>query len=235
LYEIPEYEQQAKNVLMEILLNNSDEDKRGITLGVLSRRFGVEMIGTLRDRLINDPSASVKYLALKYLILLDRENLHDFLVSKIQTNSDWTFELEMIDTLLSIYGRPADLKLLKDYCETESNAISKEIISFRIRSFIPSNPNLAAEVTVDSLIFYTRQLYGFNWIKDSTNYETYLTALENQKSLIIEEEKCKVIESIDNFLEIVEEHRKTELLTEEGFKYLYYYETYINEKVEEGF
>jgi len=40
-----------------------------------------------------------------------------------------------------------------------------------------------------------------------------------------------VIESIDNFLEMVEEHRKAELLTEEGYKYLHYYEIYINENI----
>lgn len=235
LYKIPEYERQAKNILLEILLNGSDEDRRGITLGILSRKFGAEMIGTLRDKFINDPSALVKYLALQDLILLDRENLHGLLLTKIQANSDWTFELEMIDTLLSIYGTPSDLKLLKDYCEIESNSISKEIISFRINSFTPSNPNLGAEVLVDSLISYTRQLSGFNWIKDSKNYETYLTELENQKKLIIKEDKCSVIESINNFLEIVEEHRKAKLLTEEGYKYLHYYETYIKENVEEEF
>ena len=62
-----------------------------------------------------------------------------------------------------------------------------------------------------------------------------MTELENQKRLIIEEEKCKVIESIDNFLEMVEEHRKAELLTEEGYKYLHYYGTYIKENIENDF
>lgn len=232
LYKIPEYERQAKNILMGIVINNSDQDKRGITLGILSRKYGIEMIGLLRDRFINDPSFPVRFIALKYLILLDRENLHDFLVSKIQANSDWTFELEMIDTLLSIYGKPSDLKLLKDYSKTESNANSKEIISFRINSFIPLKLNLGAKVMVDSLITYTKQLYGFNWIKDSTNYKSYLIELENQKKLIIEEDHGNTIESIDDFLEMVEEHHNAKLLTEEGYKYLYYYETYIKENVE---
>jgi hypothetical protein len=232
---VPAYRQVIKDDLVNILENAEYETNRFIALEHLIEFAGTESITNIVDAFDNNTKSSIRFLAFKGLIKLNYQELNSLFKSRLSLDSDDVIRTEIADTLLIKFGTPSDLKAVIDYQPNEPDEISRRLMGHSIQDFIPPRPTIATADMIDSLISYTAQLLQYNWIKDSINYKTYLTELENQKKLYIQKDEDNLNDSIEYFLELVEEHHKLELLTEEGYKYLHYYGTYVKENVENDF
>jgi len=179
-----------KNILMA-QYNSKSEYHRYFAMYFLTEKYGSEMVERLRSSFVSDIDLPIRSRALEYLLVLDKNNLRPLLRIRFRSDSEWSFRTCLVDTLLAHYGQPSDLKSVIDYQPTEPNEIARSLIGYSILDFIPPHPMISTSDMIDSLISYTSQLYQYNWIKDSTNYKTYLTELENQKRLIIEEENVR--------------------------------------------
>ena len=173
--------------------------------------------------------------ALRLLCRNRIQGLNQILINQLSKEVEGSIRITIADSLLVLYGSPSDLKAVIDHLPNETNSTAHSIMRFEIREFIPPRPIEPTVQMIENLISYTTQLFQYSWIKDSTNYKSYLSELEKQKKFYIEKDEDNLNDSIEHFLELVEGHHKPELLTEEGYKYLHYYETYIKENVDEEF
>lgn len=243
IYRIPANEPQAKNILMNIALSNPDEDRRSITLGILSRKYGAEIINTLRDRFIHDTSIPVRFTALEYLLILDKVNFKALLITQIQSDPGWTFRVEMVDSLLKVYGLPSDLKYVIDYQPSEPNTTAKSLMEYSINNFIPPRPNKSTRdylqrYLIDDII---TPLIGYEWIRPSISYD-YGGAVQNLLGIMNSgidpthfdfESFCSLLKT--EIIPQIDKDYENSDLSIEGYKFLHYSFVYLLDQFNQEF
>jgi hypothetical protein len=234
---LPAYRNQVKQELLKIFKNTGLQYYLRKTAIEILAKTDYEDIATLCINTINSSSeeADLKIPCIRILYHNSYNGLRELLRQNIPIQESDFIRYQMTNHLLSQFGYPSDLYLIIDYYPNEPDEVTRSLIQHSIVDFIPPRPTVTTSEMIDTLISFTSQLLQYNWIKDSTNYKSYLTELKNQKKLYIERDEDNLNDSIEHFLEMVEDHHKPELLTEEGYKYLYYYATYIKENVDEEF
>ena len=237
IYEyVPTSSNDAYKELLYGYLNSSDgSDVKYFCLENLNKLNPSNFNADLINQFTQSEIFENRIQALRLLCRNRIQGLNQILINQLSNEDEASIRIKIADSLLALYGFPSDLKAVIDHLPNETNSTAHSIMSFEIREFIPPRPIISTVQMIENLILYTTQLFQYNWINDSTNYKTYVSELEKQKKFYIEKDEEKLNHSIKHFLEMVEEHHKPELLTEEGYKYLHYYGTYIEGNVKEEF
>lgn len=228
---VPDYENQAKNLLL-LFCNNTNSKIRFLSMDYLTEKYGLEMIGRLNNSFLNDLDRSVKMLSLKHLIKLDKQNLENKLLEQIIQAQDWTVRTVMVDTLFIHFGFPTDLKSVIDYLPLEPNLDAYEYIGNAIQFFIPPRPTVTTAQMIENLISYNAELLQYSWITEYSTFVSFNRLLEKVQESYSSKSLEDLCYNLNRIIANAEELRGGPLLTEEGYKFLFYHATYIKENVQ---
>ncbi|QQS37362.1 MAG: hypothetical protein IPM56_05245 [Ignavibacteriales bacterium] len=172
-----------------------------------------------------------------YAILQDRNysELKDLLKDNMSTESSGRIRYRHLGNLVKSFGQPSDIKFCIEYLPNEQDLEIKQMMEFSLKDFIPTNPNLPIPQMIDSLNSYTDQLYQYGWIKNEDDYESYKEKTKNLRELFEQKKTDELCSNLNWIISQAESHHGSDLLTEEGYKFLFYYTGYIKEKIETEF
>lgn len=234
---VPTYRDEAKNILLNELYNDN-VDIRYYAMDYLADEFGEEMNNELRDKFINDNDLPTKMMTLKHLFINNYSELNSLLKQQLELEEEPSLRIDIADSILQKFGEPSDLKAVKDYQPNEPDETARSLMRYSIKEFIPPKPDTLGYYDLcKRLISYTDEMFGYDWIHNKETRDYYAERL------------TEVYESIENTGEIgyacsiinerilpqVERDRAEELITSEGYKFLYYYTIYIKEEIEKKY
>lgn len=229
---IPDYAVQAKNELIYISNNCTDEYARYIALSYLNDNYLNEELQLYVDKFTTDLDFTVRLLALEYLFTSEYYDLENLLLQRISLDSYPTNRRIIVDSLLTVFGKPIDLKTVIDYQPTEPDETAKSLMQYSIQEFIPPRPTVSTSVMIVNLDSYTDELYQYGWIPTEERYNSYNGLISQIKKLynrsILNDLCIKLNQLISNSFQDVQYG----YITQEGYKFLHYYGTYIKENVE---
>ncbi|NWG27413.1 MAG: hypothetical protein HXY48_02630 [Ignavibacteriaceae bacterium] len=235
--DIPSYRDEAKNILIDELENTST-DIRYYSLLYLAEEFGSEMNDELVNKFINDDDLPTKIMALEHLCINNYSELNLLLKQQLELEEEWSFRIDMADSLLFRFGEPSDLKAVIDYQPNEPNETAKSLMAYSIEDFIPPKPDTLdwSELTT-KLITYTDELLQYGWIANQQTKDFYTTKLQDIITVINQTKEIDSACTILNgqLLPQVEQDLQQELISTEGYKFLHYYMIYIKEEIEQEY
>ena len=234
---MPNYKDEAKNILLNELYNNS-VDIRYYALTYLAEEFGEEMNDELRDKFINDNDLPTKIKALEHLCINNYSELNSLLKQQLELEEEPSLRIDIADSLLQKFGEPSDLKAVVDYQPNEPDETARSLMAYSINNFIPPKlDTLNWSGLITKLISYTEEMFQYDWIQNEETRDYYaqrLTeiyeAIENTSEI---GEACSIID--ERILIQVEQDLQEQLISTEGYKFLYYYTIYIKEEIEEEY
>jgi len=236
LNNIPSAEIEAKNILLSIWESNEDESYHYLSISILVEKYGTEMTNRLLDAFENDDYLPVRILSLEYLFELEYEGLNSLLKDRLSKDSEWSFRVDIADSLLTRFGEPSDLIAVIDYQPNEPDETAKSLMGYAIDEFIPPNPaslNLLGKVT--KLISYASEIYSYQWIANTQTRDYYLTKLNLLKRQIERGQYKDACTTVNNdLLARIETDLTANNITIEGYKFLHYYCMYIKEDFPQG-
>ncbi len=220
----------------EILLNeldNSSEDIRYYALSYLAEEFGEEINDELVDKFENDSDLPIKVKALEHLCKNNYNSLDSLLKEQLILEEEYSLRIDIADSLLNIFGKPWDLKYVKDYQPNEPDTTAKSLINFAILEFIPPEPDSTVtpyQMSVNLLV-YNDSLYTYGWITTQSIYNNYKTKLLDIQRYIEEGPISGAITRINSMLTLIYKHNG-EVITNEAYVFLYYHLTYLKDRLE---
>jgi len=234
--EVPEWEQWAKNELIYAATNATDNLFRIYAVTWLLSIYGEEMFTLAVEAARNDPDWINRNLFIEDLVKNNYNDIRNFLKERLYADPYRTVRCEIAGFLInSIYGHPTDYKFLIDYLPTEIDTNTAYCISNDLyyREIPQPDSTLNSLVLTDTLISYNNQLYNYQWILSDSLYNNYSTTLQTIRGLIANSNYTSAQIEIDNMQTSVEENYNSPspLLTREGWKFLHYYLTFIEEKI----
>ncbi|MBI3786797.1 MAG: hypothetical protein HY276_00940 [Ignavibacteriales bacterium] len=157
------------------------------------------------------------------------------------------------------YLQPSFIKFTVDWLKTEtSRLVTVDVFNSFVKVFkpLPPPPTTPVIVMLDTLISYKHQVASFGWLKDKkedekdgdkdkddTIVKKLDKILEEARKELVKRDSIETREEMEEFVKKVEELRKESikaeqqqkpekiLLTEEGYKFLYYNAKYIIERL----
>ncbi len=232
---VPAYTGFVKSYLFNIAVNDTINPygPRKRALDYIVKIYKDEAIPVALNMFTTDVDSVYRLGAFKHLCNLNYSPLDSLIKSTISTTPYFPARIAMADTLLNRYGRPEDYSFIQNYIEAEPLAIAKRLLdSHVLRRFTPHIPEMAVtELTMlDTLISYTNQCYEYDWITNRGIYNSLNKKLENvQKDL--ERGKTKPAKNKLEAYQHEVEAQKDKHITEEGYKFLYYYSGYLIERL----
>ncbi|QQS37364.1 MAG: hypothetical protein IPM56_05255 [Ignavibacteriales bacterium] len=236
MLEVSQFEQVSRNELISILQSSPYYHSRVNALMIMTEKYGDQQtLNVYKSSMINDDSMGVRLYSLKALCKYEYGTLDIELRSLIETDPSWYLRRVFVDTLLSKYGQPIDLYAVQNHILVEENETALWWMQNSINNFIPHNPNLTIPQMMDSLNSYTDQLYQFGWIKNEVDYKHYREKTKNLRELFEQKKTDELCSNLNWIISQAESHHRSDVLTEEGYKFLFYYTGYIKEKIETEF
>jgi hypothetical protein len=238
LNNIPNAEIEAKNILLNLLDNSTDTDYRYFSMIALVEKYQSEMTSRILNSFENDSYLPVRILALEYLYVMDYPELNALLNASLILDPEWSFRIDIADSLLISFGEPSDLKAVIDYQPNEPNETARSLMAYSIEDFIPPKPDtLNWSGLTTKLITFTDEMLQYGWIANQQRKDFYSSRLDDIISLINQtneiDSACTIIN--EQLLPQAEQDLQQELITTEGYKFLHYYTVYIKEEIEEDF
>ncbi|QQS37363.1 MAG: hypothetical protein IPM56_05250 [Ignavibacteriales bacterium] len=169
-------------------------------------------------------------------ILYERNipELRKILMARIPIEPAPSSKIHMISRLITM-GEPSDINYVKNFIPTEKSEDHKFIHEINLSKFIPKKPEFTVGEMIDSLNSYTDQLYQFGWIKNEVDYKLYKEKTKNLRELFEQKKTDELCSNLNWIISQAESQHGSDLLTEEGYKFLFYYTGYIKEKIETEF
>ncbi len=227
---VPAAEEKAKNILINAL-TNSDDRIRYFAISYLVEKYGDSFNDQLIKSFTSDKDLPVKIISFEYLCNFNYPHLHDLLIQRLVVEESKHIRLNIADTLLTRYGHPADLKLVMDYQPKEPDETIKSLMHFSIKGFIPPKPNTELPVILDSLISFIKQIKQYGWLSDSLA-ESYSNRLDLLKNSADDYEEF--LSRLDLLINKTIADKDQNIITQEAYKFIYYYSIYMKEKIDEG-
>lgn len=228
---VPSYKQEAKNILMNAL-NNESEDIRYYSLLYLAEEFGEEMNDELVENFVNSNDSPTKMMALKHLCINNYSELNLLLKQQLESEESSSLRIDIADSLLLRFGEPSDLKAVIDYQPNEPDYTASKLMGYSIDEFIPPKPaSLNWSGLIKKLISYTNEMYSYQWIANTQTRDYFiskLNLLNSQIALGRFKDACNTLNK--DLLARIDKDLTSNNITTEGYKFLHYYCVYIKEE-----
>ncbi len=243
---LPEYKDSAMAELLRIAtMETKDELKvsyKFYALYELKDIEGSNIINLSKELLSkNETEFSIKMLTLK---ILDENNYSDFeelLKQRIESDTSRLFKLALLIKLYKKFKNPSTLYFMKSYYKKENDDRVKKRLQIEIALLKAKEPDstITSSTMLDTLTSYTNQCYGYEWLKDETYKTELLNKLTNAKSKLTAGDSigCRTeVAAFQNSVNQVYQDSAgsyTKYVSEEGYKFLYYYAGYILDRLPE--
>ncbi|QQS37361.1 MAG: hypothetical protein IPM56_05240 [Ignavibacteriales bacterium] len=232
---VPESRTEVKEYLNFFIANSNDDILRSIALNILANQFGNESEEVLIMRSRSDPELMVRLRCLKNLISIKYPEIKNLLYERLHAEPERSGRLYIADTLLTAFGEPLDLQTVKTYSSIEPDIQMRPLFDYLVSSFKPHKPSIPTHEMIDSLNSYTDQLFQFSWIKNEEDYKHYKEKTKNLRELFEQNKTDELCSNLNWIISQAESHYGRDVLTKEGYKFLFYYTGYIKEKIETEF
>ena len=239
---VPEYRDSVKHYWFKIVADTSLLDfERYLVLSDIAKNYGTEAIPYAIDIYKNakDKSDGSRISAFSILCKLNYEELHAFIKENIPIEPASSYRLKLIDTLLTRYGTPADYKFVKDYKEIENNETNIFLIeNDYLDDFKPPiDSTILVSTMLDTLISYTNQCYGYDWVRDEAYKDELLDKIETARNYLSSADSVNCAIEMKKFQNSVAQvyadsaGSYPKYISKEGYKFLYYYAGYILDRL----
>ena len=230
---VPAYSNDAYNELLYAYLNSAE--------GSNIKYFCLENLNKLNPSnfnsdLINQFTQSEVFenriQALRLLCHNKIAGLNQILIYQLSHEGESSIRINIVDSLLVLYGLPSDLKAIIDHLPNEVNSTAYSIISYEIEEFIPPRPTVTTDEMIENLITYNRELFEYGWINIEslrTDFEASLERIQNEYRNSDLTQLCEIIYNL--FIQI-DDAVAADNLTNEGYKFMHYHVMYIKESIE---
>lgn len=236
--KIPEAENQARQLLIDLWENSPDIHYRYFSMSALCEKYDTETQSRIISAFQNDDYLPIRILALEYLSNQRYSGLNLLLKSQLKLEPSSAFRSDIADSLLQKFGEPSDLKAVIDYQPNEPDETARSLMRYSIKEFIPPKPDTLGYYDLCiRLISYTEEMFKYNWILNKETRDYYAERLTEVYQSIENTGEISYACSIINerILPQVERDRAEELITSEGYKFLHYYTIYIKEEIEKEY
>lgn len=234
IYEyVPTSSNDAYNELLYGYLNSPDgSDVKYFCLENLNKLNPSDFNADLINQFSQSDIFENRIQALRLLCQNRVQGLNQILINQLSNEEEGSIRIKIVDSLLTLYGFPSELKAVIDHLPNETNSTAHSIMSFEITNFIPPRPTVATADMIENLISYNDELYAYNWITESPTYLSFSRLIEKVRAAYNSKELEDLCFNLNQIITNAEGLRGGPLLTEEGYKFLYYHTTYIKENVE---
>jgi hypothetical protein len=233
--KMPQHSQTIKELLVNIKDNSDSYLLRREALEDLIFLFGEnDLHDEILASITNDTDANIRKFAMEHYNFIDRK---DLLKQQIQNDAHRYLRIMYVEDILKNYGQPEDLKFVIGYLpfEPDTNAIGN--MESQIGLFLPPKPDTS--VGIDEMLGklgeYIRDLYNYNWILNENTLNEF--GQQHQaifNSINVQYPPCYTcgIGEVEKFMAMAEDALNNEEITKEGYDFLYYYPSYIKERLE---
>ncbi len=234
IQNVPSLEEGAKSRLISQSLNARYGWDRSRALDILVDNYGNEVIDVVLEISENDLDMAVRMKSLRHLVSLNYGNLNSFLIQKIYVDEDPSIRINIAESILTIFGKPWDLKAIIVYLPNETDTVAFSVIEYYKDEFIPPEPDSTVtpyQMSVNLLV-YNDSLYTYGWITNQTLYNNYKTRLTNIKKYISKNQLTNAVNEINSMLNSIElQQGDPPTLTDEGYVFLHYHLIYIKDRI----
>ena len=224
---VSEYEEQAKEELIRIATSMNETQYSYPALSVLVRHFPEESIPILENVFMNHVDGSNQRFAYEKLYELGDPNLEELIKQKLYSrNHDLDWELARF--LLYEFGTPEDYKYVSEFVNQIKDSSSAWSLNFSLEQYKVPEPEgfVTVETMLGTLLSYTDKCYEYEWITSKGTYNSLSKKLNNAKKELEKGNEDKVKKELIAFQsEVYKQNGKH--ITEDGYKFLYYYPEYI--------
>jgi hypothetical protein len=235
--EVPAFEEEAKEILLQSVYNSTNVNVRQIAVSVLYEKYGGELVDLYIHICESDDDWAMRAWGLEILYKINYVQLNDLLRERITIDAQPGTRRWISFYLLNWFGEPADLKYVKDYLPNETDQTAILGISLDISTFIPPKPEaLNWYGLATRLITYTDEMLSYEWIASEIVRAFYETKLNDIIEAVQANKIGKACNIINNtLLPTIDQHLGNNNITNEAYKFLHYYTIYIKEEIEEQF
>ena len=238
---VPEDAERAKAELIYYANHSKNEYVRYTAITSLGDIYGDEMISLYVEIATTDEVSSNRYAAYEELVKLNYPDLHNFTKERLYSEPESLYRSDYADTLLVRYGAPEDYKYVHDYLNQEPDSEKRDWIRIGLDVFKPVelDTNAPTLTMLDTLTSYTNQCYGYEWLKDEAYKNELLnkiTAAKNYLNVNDSVNSAIEIQTFQNSIAQVYSDSASsypKYVSNEGYKFLYYYAQYILERLPE--
>ena len=187
---------------------------------------------------VNDTSEDVRAAVIwKVLRKYRGPDLVLFYKERLAIETDQSIILNSIAGLLKDHTSPQNYLFVKDRFNYFSDEVKSSLIINGFYQYIPKKPeiNYSVKSMIDSLLSYHNQCYSFNWLGDEAFSIQLQNLINDAKTKLISADSLGAALKIKQYQSTVFQAKKDSLadrlVTEDGYKFLYYYPKYILERL----
>jgi hypothetical protein len=256
---LPEYADSAKKKLLRITRESVLAIDRFHALKDLVEIYGQEMFPELVNMFVNGSEGSYRLGAFRMLFELHYPELNSLLRERLSKEPASPYRGAIAESLLVHFGSPSDYEFVLKYLPLEPHPNEQVLIGRAVQNFKPPIPPLTTPIIVllDTLISTKHQVAALGWLRDEKEDEKdeedeekedgivkkLDKRLDKARAVLVKRDSSKTRQEIEKFIKKVEKLRKESIgaeqkgkpekivLTEEGYRFLYYNAKYILDRL----
>ncbi|RJP68335.1 MAG: hypothetical protein C4539_09245 [Ignavibacteriales bacterium] len=235
------YEERGKRELEKIIFDkNSSHSDKYFSLESLRYVYGNEVLPLVIKVFLEDEDVGSRTAFLSYLVdEYPRNSVEPFLKERLYSDTNKYILNEIAAKLLQKYLTISNYKYVKTYWDTHPDIADSTIIDLELTLFFkPQEPEkvVPVQVMIDTLNSYIQQLLNYNWLDNNLSIELtsilnkFLSYLTNDDSLMCARQ-IKSFQQTVNFELNDSLNTTSNFVTEDAWKFLYYYSQYILDRL----
>lgn len=191
----------------------------------------------LAKYLAENGSENTRGIIVKFFLRKSKDsNIVSFYKQRILNETSNIIQKWLLYGIIKDHPSPINHKFYKQIYNSLPEAVRTENSELNYNIW-PPDDTVSAEIVIDSLTSYTNQCYGYEWLKDETYKNELWTKLANAENYLNAGDSlnCKTeITAFQNSVDLVyqnPEQNYPKYVSDEGYKFLYYYAGYIIERL----
>ncbi|GEM_PF-3421659 len=238
---VPEYRTRAKEELMRIAETEKElySNERYYAVEKLYEYYGDEMLPYVIERYWAEKDANNRSIMLNHL-LVNKASL-DVLKDILVNEPSGTIKYSAMRIILSRFPSPENYMFIKNYVYSYSgDPLYESLMPYDVKTYDLEPDTKTPPLTMlDTLTSYTNQCYGYEWLKDETYKNELLNKLTNAKDNLTAGDSLGCRREVEAFQNSVNQVYQDsagsypKYVSEEGYKFLYYYAGYILDRLPE--
>lgn len=180
---VPQYENEAKSILINAANNSEDYRIRFNAVHQLEEVYGAEMIPIYINFFKNVEESgkefsSSRIISFEFLCKYNYDGLENLIKEQIYNEPAAVYKRYFIDTLFNRYGNPENLNYIVNFYNWETDSLAKRFVSHALENFTPKEfpMNITLPEMIDSLKIITNKTFAFQWI-DKVLLKIYLITI----------------------------------------------------------
>ena len=243
ILHVPEYEERAKNELIRIIENDNLAWYRMEAMRDLEEVYGADVFPQMEYMFVNDKDGANRLTVLTELLLKYKSSeLNKLLRQQLVSEEERSYRTYIAEYLLEVFGAPSDYKFVYNYINIEPDPRTQRLFKYELKHFkvrIDTSFAISTTSMLDTLTSYTNQSYGYDWLKDEAYKNELLNKIETAKNYLSSADSVNCAIEMkkfqNNVAEVYEDSAGSypKYISEEGYKFLYYYVGYILDRLPE--